>query len=166
IDRAITPFGAQCAVTRALELAPELREDGLVIGLELLDGLQRGGKPRRGERREKRCGNSGIDLHAADVQAILAAAVDDVLARAVIAGGRVSTAVMHGKAPSAVSAHGDALQQRCPFPHGAPAAMRARTSIVREAVLVGFEGLPVDEAAMMVADKDGPLGAWAQFGAL
>src|SRR5208282_3132318 len=42
IDRAITPFGAQCAVTRALELAPELREDGLVIGLELLDGLQRG----------------------------------------------------------------------------------------------------------------------------
>jgi hypothetical protein len=44
--------------------------------------------------------------------------------------------------------------------------MRAWTNVVREAVLVGLEGRPVDEAAMMVADKDGPFGAWAQFDAL
>ena len=166
IDRAIASFSALRCVARALELAPELREGGLMIGLELLDGLQRGGKPRRCERREERRGDSRIDLHATDVQAILASTVDDVLARAVLPGRRVSAAVVHGKATPAVSAHGDALQQRCTFPHGPSAVMRARTNVVREAVLVGFEVRPVDEAAMMFTDKDRPLGAWAQLDAL
>ncbi len=166
VDCAIAPFGALRAVARSLELAPELREGGFVIGLELLDGLQRGGKPRRCERRQKRCGHSRIDLDTTDVQAILASAIDDVLAGAVIPGRGVSAAVMHGQATPAMSAHGDALQQRCAFSHGAPSMMRAWTEVVRKAALVGFEGLPVDEAAMMVADEHGPLGAWAQLDAL
>src|SRR6516164_1436341 len=95
-----------------------------------------------------------------------AAAIDDVLARTVIPWRRVAAAVMHAKATPAVPAYGDALQQRCTFPHRASALMRAWTSVLRESTLVGFEGFPIDEAAMMVADEDRPLGAWAQLDAL
>ena len=62
VDCAIAPFGALRAVARALELAPELREGGFVIGFQLLDGLQRGGEPRRCERGQKRRGHRRIDL--------------------------------------------------------------------------------------------------------
>lgn len=137
-----------------------------MIGFELLGGFERGSKPRGRERREERRRDRRIDLDAADVQTILAAAVDDVLAGAMIPGRGVSAAVMHGQAASAVSACGDSLQQRCTFSHGASAVMRTWPDVLGETLLVGLEGLPVDEAFVMVADEDGPFRARAQFEAL
>ena len=46
---------------------------------------------------------------------------------------------------------------------GTSAVMRTRTDVLSKTLLIGFEGLPVDEAPMMVADEDGPFRARAQF---
>ena len=107
IDRPVAPFSALRRVTRTLDVALELREGGFVIRLELLGGLQRGCKPRRRERRKERPGDGHIDLAATDVQTILPAAVDDVLAGAVIPRRGVPAAVVHSQATPAMSACGD-----------------------------------------------------------
>ena len=121
IDRPIAAFGALRLVARALDVAPELRQGGVVIGLELCGGLQRGRQAGRGERREERRGDGRIDLAAADAQAVLTAAVDDVVAGAVIAGRAVAAAVVHRQAAAAMATDRQALQQRGALPHGATA---------------------------------------------
>src|ERR1700674_4582529 len=158
IDRAITPLSTLRTVTRTLNIAPELREGRLVIRLEFLRGLECGFESRRRERRKERGRDGRIDLAAADVQTILPATVDDVLAGAVISGRGELPAVMHGEPSPTVPADGDSLQQRGPFSHSASAAaMGPGAGILRKAALIGFEGFPVDVAAMMVADEDRPL---------
>ena len=52
---------------------------------------------------------------------------------------------MHGQAPAAMSAYGNALQERCALSHGTSALVRAWADIVRQALLVRLESVPVDE---------------------
>ncbi|MGY3538000.1 hypothetical protein ACVIIY_002220 [Bradyrhizobium sp. USDA 4515] len=86
VHGAIAALGALRVVARTLDVATELRESHLVIGVELLDRLERGFQACGRESRKERFGDSRIDLHTADVEAVLAPAVDDVLAGAVISG--------------------------------------------------------------------------------
>ena len=135
-----------------------------MICLELCGGLQRGRQAGRGERREERRGDGRVDLAAADAQAVLTATVDDVGAGAVIAGRAVAAAVVHRQAAAAMATDRQPLQQRGALPHGATATgmMRPRPHILRQPLLVGLEGLPVDEAGVMVADEHRPVGARPQ----
>ena len=129
-----------------------------MIRLEFPRGLERGFESRRHERGKERGRDGRIDLAAADVQTILAATDDDVLAGAVISGRGELPAVMHGEPSPTVPADGDSLQQRGPFSHSASAAaMGPRTGVLCKAALIGLEGFPVDVAAMMVADEHRPL---------
>src|ERR1035441_9344487 len=52
---------------------------------------------------------------------------------------------------------GDALQQGRALSHRAPRLMGLRPGVGIEPRLVGLEGCPIDEAGMMVLDKNGPL---------
>ena len=97
--------------------------------------------------------------HTADVQAIHAAATDDVLAGTVVTRSRVSAAIVHAKRAPAVPAGGDALEQCHAFPHGTSGLMGARTDVFSDPLLVGFESLPIDEARMVALNENGPLGA-------
>src|SRR5208282_2484583 len=152
IDGPIAAFGPLCAVARTLDVAPELRHGGLVIGFELLCGFQRGFKAGRRECHEERRRNRRIDLVTTDGETVLAAAVDDGFAGAVIAGCGAAAAVVHLQAPPAATAGGDALQQRRAFPHGATTVMRPRARVLRQGFLIGLERLPVDEPWVVIAD--------------
>ena len=166
IHGAIASLGALRVVTRTLDVATELREGRLVISFELLDRLERRFQACGRESRKERFGDSRIDLHTADVEAVLAPAVDDVLAGAVISGRRVPAAVVYGQAPTAVSAYGDALQERGAFSHGTPALVRSRTDVLRQALLVRLESVPIDVSGMMVTNENRPLLAAALFDSL
>src|SRR5215471_9691632 len=52
---------------------------------------------------------------------------------------------------------GNALQQRRTLSHRASRLMRLRTGVGVEPRLVDLKGGPINEARMMVRDKDGPL---------
>ena len=56
-----------------------------------------------------------------------------------------------------MAASDDALQQRRALSHRASCLVRLRLGVGIEPRLVGFEGGPIDEAGMMVADENGPL---------
>ena len=60
-----------------------------------------------------------VDLDAADVEAVDAAALDEHLAGAMIAWGAVTPAIVRSQAASTMTAAGEALQQGIAFPHGA-----------------------------------------------
>jgi hypothetical protein len=100
IDGAVTAFGALRAVARTLDISAELLHGGLVIRFELLGGLDRRFEACGRQRREERGCDRRIDLAATDVQTVLAAAVDDGLAGAVITGRGVAAAC---SAPSEAS---------------------------------------------------------------
>lgn len=128
-----------------------------MIGFELLDRLERGRQACGRKRGKERFDNSGINLHTADVEAVLAPAVDDILAGAVVSRCRVAAAVVYRQAPTAVSAYREALQQRGAFSHGTTALVRSRTDVLRQALLVRLEGVPIDVSGMMVTNKNRPL---------
>ncbi|MCK1708774.1 hypothetical protein [Bradyrhizobium sp. 143] len=73
---------------------------------------------------------------------------------------------MYGQAPTAVSAYGQALQKCCAFSHGTPALVRSRTDVLRQALLVRLEGIPIDVSGMMVTNVRRPLLAAALSDAL
>lgn len=137
-----------------------------MIGVELLDRLERGFQACGRESRKERFGDSRINLHTADVEAVLAPAVDDVLAGAVISGRREPSDVAYGQAQTAVSAYGEALQECCAFSHGTPALVRSRTDVLCQALLVRLEGIPIDVSGMMVTNQHRPLLAVALSDAL
>src|SRR6202165_3755384 len=99
-----------------------------------------------------------VDLHRADAEAVDTAAICDGLAGTMIAGGSCATRVVGAQLAAAMSAHGDALQQRAPFSHGAPTwLMRARMRIGGDPGAIGLVCGHVYEAFMVVRDKYRPL---------
>ena len=92
-----------------------------------------------------------------DVEAIAAAPLDEMLAGAVIAGRRVAAAVVRAQTAAAMPAAGEALQECAAFPHGAACLVRPGSRVLRDALLVGLIGLPVDVASMMLFDQHLPL---------
>jgi hypothetical protein len=79
-------LGALRFVTGALDPEAPLLQDGLAIALEPLGGGDDGGKSGRFQGGEKGHGDSRVDLDAADVEAIRAAASDQNLAGAMVPG--------------------------------------------------------------------------------
>jgi len=139
IHGAIAPLGTLCVVPRTLDVAAELHQGRFVIGFKLLDRLEQGFQACWCERGEKGLGNCRVNLDATHIEAVLAATIHDVLACAMIPRCRVSAGVVHGEAPSAMSTNGDALQECCPFSHGAATVMRLGADILPEALLVRLE---------------------------
>ena len=118
--------------------------------LEPLRGGDSGGELCRLEGGDERPRDGLVDLDAADVETIDAAALDQDLAGAMIP---------RRGAASAVPAGGQALQQSAPFPHGAAHFVRSGTGILGDAILVGLISPPIDEARMMVRNEHLPFGA-------
>jgi hypothetical protein len=83
--RTIAALGEACRVARPLDTEPPVLEPGLAIHLELLGSCQRRCDRRRLERCNEGASHGIVDLHAADVEAIAAASLDEMLAGAVIA---------------------------------------------------------------------------------
>ena len=100
-----------------------------------------------------------VDLNAANVEAIDAAALDQDLAGAMISRRGAASAIVRVQAASAVPAGGKALEQSTPFPHGAARLVRSGSGILGDAILVGLIGPPIDESRMMVRNQHLPLGA-------
>src|SRR5271166_2341789 len=81
----------------------------------------------------------------------------------------IPAAIMDAQPAAAVATDGKALQQGGTVPHSPArlltsqdvrricAPMRLRTGVRIDTHAVGLEGLPVDEARMVVADQDRPL---------
>jgi hypothetical protein len=129
-----------------------------VIGFELLSGHQCPLHTGRFQCFEKGACHRFIDLYATDVEAVGAAAIDDVLARAMVTGGHASAAVMGTQPPTTVSTGGHSLEERYAFSHGAAALVGLRTGVGAEARLIGLIGRPIDKARVVLGDKYGPLG--------
>src|SRR6266508_4433152 len=84
IDGTIATLGALSFVARPLHAEPPLLEHGLTICLEPLGSGHSGSEPCWLEGGEERPGDGVVDLHAADIEAIDAPALDENLARAMI----------------------------------------------------------------------------------
>ncbi len=94
IHSTIATLGALRFVAGSFHSETPLRERRIVVRFDLLRGLQRRFKGRRLEGFKKGLRDRLVDLHPADVQAIDTAAVDDVLAGAVVTGTGVSSRVL------------------------------------------------------------------------
>ncbi len=64
---------------------------------------------------------------------------------------------MRAQTATAVAASSQALQERAAFSHGTTRLVRSRSRVLRDALLVGLIGLPVDVAGMMILDENLPL---------
>src|SRR5207237_6792308 len=109
----------------------------------------------------KRCNecacHSVVDLHAANVEAVAAAPLDEMLAGAVISRCRITTAIMRAQTAAAVPATGEALQEGAAFPHSTTRLVRPGSRVTRDALLVSLISLPVEEAFMMLFDQHLPM---------
>jgi hypothetical protein len=159
VDGAVAAFGATGPIAGLLDLSAPLRERGVVAVLELLGGgqarLQRGGL----QRGQERLRYGGVDGQPADAQMAGAFALDQRAgAGAVVAGGGFGRAVVvDGQFAPAGAAGGQALQQGAALADRAGAGLvRLRSGIATNADLVGLEGIPVDEPAMVLDDEDLP----------
>ena len=159
IDGTVAALGAARFVACPLDAETPLPERGLAIGLEPLRGGDSGGELCRLEGGDEGPRDGLVDLDAADVEAIDAAALDQDLAGAMIPRRGAASAIVRVQAASAVPAGGKALQQSAPFPHGAARFVRSGAGILGDAILIGLIGPPIDEARMMVRNKHLPLGA-------
>ena len=159
VDGAVAALGPAGLVAGLLDLAPPLRERGVVAVLELLGGgqagLQRGGL----QRGQERLGDRGVDRDTADAQVPGAAALDELAgAGAVVAGRGLGRAVVvDGELAPAGPAGGQPLQQRAALPDRAGARLVGpRAGVGADAGLVGLVGVPVDEPAVMFGDQNLP----------
>src|SRR5262245_23175819 len=161
IDRAIATLGPARRVARSLDAKPPLLEGRLAIGLEALGSSDRGGKPDWLECRNEGTRDGLVDLDTADVETVAAAPVDEVLAAAMVAGSRVSTAIVCAQTTAAVTAAGDTLQECAAFSHGATRLgwiiVRPRSRVLGDACLVGFIARPFDVSLMVLRDEYLPL---------
>src|SRR5215831_644159 len=161
IDGPIAPLGPARLVTRPLDAEPPLLESRLAIGLEALGSSDGGGKFAW-----LKCCNEGacdglINLDTSDIETVAATPLDDVLTATMVAGSRVSTAIVRAQTTAAVAAAGDTLQECAAFSHGATRLgwiiVRPRSRVLGDARLVGFIGRPVDVTLMVSTDDYWPL---------
>ena len=110
LHRAVTALGSLGLILQALDLEPPLGKGGVAVGLELLDRKQYRVHGSRCDSVEKSVRHSLIDRQTADVEAVHAAALDDVFTGAVIARSRVSAAIVSAQSATAMATGGDALQ--------------------------------------------------------
>src|SRR5262249_4252319 len=119
IHRAIAPFGPARLVIRPLDAELPLLEGRLAIGLEALGSSDGGGKFAW-----LKCSNEGardalVNRATSDIETVAATPLDDVLPATMVAGSRVSTAIVRAQTTAAVAAVGEALQECAAFSHGA-----------------------------------------------
>src|ERR1700680_4755866 len=158
IDSPVSTFGALRLVACPLDRQPPLRKRTVAINFKPLGRSERSLDTKWCQRSKGSLRHGLVDLHRADAEAVDTAAICDGLAGTMIAGGSRATRVVGAQLAAAMSAHGDALQQRAPFSHGAPTwLMRARMRIGGDPGAIGLVCGHVDEAFMVVRDKYRPL---------
>jgi hypothetical protein len=133
-----------------------LGKSSLAVRLEPFGGSEGGSDSGRLQRLQEGLGDGLIDLHAANINA---AVVDHGFTGAVITRADAAAAIVGPQVAAAMTAPGEALEQRAALPDGAAGAVSEWPGIGGEPRLVGFVGLPIDEARMMVRDQHRPLGA-------
>ena len=156
VDGAVAAFGALRFVAGPLQPEPPLLQSGLAVAFEPFSGGECGGKPGRLQGEDEGAGDGLVDLNAADIEAIDAAALDQNLARTMVPRRRIATAIVGVQAAAAMAAAGEPLQEGAALPHGA--TRRSGPRVAGDPFPVGFIALPVDEARMMVRDQHLPLG--------
>jgi hypothetical protein len=153
---AIAPLSAFGFIPRTLDGQTPLRERRVVVGFELLRRHQGRLHSRRGEGCQKGRRHRVVDLDTADVEAVDAAAVDQIFARAVVARRGMATAIVGVEAAPPVPARGEPLEQGGALSHGASWLVRLGVDVAVDARLIGFVRGPVDEALMVVGEEDRP----------
>src|SRR6478752_1371293 len=111
IDGTVAALGAARVVACPLDAETPLLERGLTICFEPLGGGESGSELCRLEGGDEGPRNGLVDLDAANVEAIDAAALDQDLAGAMIPRCGAAPAIVRVQAASAVPAAGKALQQ-------------------------------------------------------
>jgi hypothetical protein len=153
----ITPPGAHRLIAGALYFQSPPRQRRIAIGLQLFDRqpCSSDGGWRNGLERGVR--HSLLDYRAANVQTVHAAPLDEIFAGAVITGSGVTAAMVNMQKAAAMPARDQPLQKRRSFSHSSSRLVRLRSGIGIEPRLIGLERGPIDEAAMMVPNENGPL---------
>src|SRR5207249_1402311 len=108
VDRTIAALGASRLVAGTFHIMSPLSQRGVTVGIDLLDRPQGCFQAGGGQRRDECIGHRGIDVAAADAQAVFASAVDDHVAGAVITGARVAPAVVDAQLTPTAPTAGDA----------------------------------------------------------
>src|SRR5271165_5388089 len=104
IDGTIAPLCTLGFIGGPLDGLAPLLERRLRVGLEPLGGGETRGKLCRFDRGEEGLGERLVNLHAADVETVAAAALDDDFTGAVVAGGGLASAIMRLQMPTAMPA--------------------------------------------------------------
>ena len=125
IDGTVAALGAARFVACPLDAETPLLERGLAICFEPLGSGERGSELCRLEGGDEGPRDGLVDLDAANVEAIDAAALDQDLAGAMIPWCGTAPAIVRVQATTAVPAAGKALQQGAAFPHGAAHFVRS-----------------------------------------
>src|SRR6266567_5734630 len=160
IDGTIATLCALRFVGCPLHGKSPLLEHGLAIGFEVLGSGESGGELGWLQGGNERLRDGLVDLHAADIEAIDPAALEENLARAMIPRRGRAAAIVCVQAAAAMTAAGEALQQCTAFSHRTARFVRSRSRVLGDACLVSLISLPVDKAWMMLRDENLPLGAW------
>jgi hypothetical protein len=103
-------FGPLRLVAGALHFQTPLRQSGIVVRLQFFEGQACGFDRCWCDGLEKSISDCLLDHCPADVETVHAAAIDQILATAMIARRRVPAAVVNMQTAAAVSASDDALQ--------------------------------------------------------
>src|SRR6266567_79331 len=158
IDGPVSTLGALRLVACPLDRQTPLCKRTIAINFKPLGRGERSLDTEWCQRSKDSLRHGLVDLHCADAEAVDTATICDGLSGTMIAGGSCATSVVGAQLAAAMSAHGDALQQRAPFSHGAPTwLMRARMRIGGDPGAIGLVCGHVDEAFMVVRDKYRPL---------
>src|ERR1700736_4728026 len=154
IDGPVSTLGALRHVACPLDRQTPLRKRTIAINFKPLGRSERSLDTKWCQRSKGSLRHGLVDLHRADAEAVDTAAICDGLAGTMIAGGSSATCVVGAQLAAAMSAHGDALQQRAPFSHGAPTwLMRTRMRIGGDPGAIGLVCGHVDEAFMRSEER-------------
>src|SRR5262249_10749847 len=120
--------------------------------------LERSFETRRRQRVEECAADRCIDLTSADPQTVFASAIGDRAPGAVVTWRGVASGIIDAESAAAASAARETLKQCRALSHGASGLVWTRMSILCEPCPIGFEGLPIDEPWVVIANEHRPFG--------
>jgi hypothetical protein len=158
IDGAIAPLCSLGFVAGAFDLEFDLRDDSVLVGIDLLGRQERSFKPSGSQGGDEGACDGGVDLATANPHAVFTTAVGDIVAGALVRGSGEFARIGNEQLATPTPTPGQSLEQRCAFSHGTTWLMGPWTCVAFDPGLIGLESCPIDEAGVVIANENGPLG--------
>src|SRR5262249_15812580 len=131
----------------------------VMVGFQLLGRLECSVETGGRELGEKGRGYRIVDLPPAELQAPFTPSVTYRVAGTIIAEFRIATPGINAQVAPPASPPGYPLQERRALSHRSSSLVRTWMGVLRQPRLIRLERCPVDKAAVMATNDDGPFRA-------